>query len=107
MAVAYAKLYELILKNVKDEKKAKEFYDVVIELMKAGKIEIKNELKDELRGELATKEDIKYLYEKIEKEVEKIERDIKLVRRDMIIIALVIILATYAPEIIGKILLFR
>jgi len=107
MAVAYAKLYELILKNVKDEKKAKEFYDVVIELLKAGKIEIKNELKDELRSELATKEDIKYLDEKIEKEVEKIERDIKLVRRDMIIIALVIILAMYAPEIIGKILLFR
>ncbi len=78
-----------------------------LRLSKREKLLVKTELKDELRGELATKEDIKYLDEKIEKEVEKIERDIKLVRRDMIIIALVIILAMYAPEIIGKILLFR
>ena len=40
MAIAYAKLYELILKKVKDEKEAKEFYDVIIELMKEGKIEV-------------------------------------------------------------------
>ena len=71
-----------------------------LRLSKREKLLVKTELKDELRGELATKEDIRYLDEKIEKEI-------KLVRRDMIIIALVIILAMYAPEIIGKILLFR
>ena len=100
MAVAYAKLYEIIHKNVKDEKKAEELYNAIIEIVKEEKLSVKTELKDELRGELATKEDIRYLDEKIEKEI-------KLVRRDMIIIALVIILAMYAPEIIGKILLFR
>ncbi|AIJ04942.1 hypothetical protein JH146_0091 [Methanocaldococcus bathoardescens] len=100
MAIAYAKLYELILKKVKDEKEAREIYDIIIELNKENKIIIKNELKDELRSELATKEDIKYLDEKIEKEI-------KLLRRDMIIIALIIILSIYAPEIIGKLLLFK
>ncbi|ADC69105.1 conserved hypothetical protein [Methanocaldococcus sp. FS406-22] len=100
MAISYAKLYELILKKVKDEKEAREIYDIIIELNKENKIIIKNELKDELRSELATKEDIKYLDEKIEKEI-------KLLRRDMIIIALIIILSIYAPEIIGKLLLFK
>ena len=86
MAISYAKLYELILKKVKNEKEAREIYDIIIELNKENKIIIKNELKDELRSELATKEDIRYLDEKIEKEI-------KLLRRDMIIIALIIILS--------------
>jgi len=90
MAISYAKLYELILKKVKNEKEAREIYDIIIELNKENKIIIKNELKDELRSELATKEDIRYLDEKIEKEI-------KLLRRDMIIIALIIILSIYAP----------
>ena len=84
MAVAYAKLYELILKKVKDEKEAKEFYDVLIELMKEGKIEVKNELKDELRSELATKEDVRYLDWKID--AVKKELEYKLIIHTLIIL---------------------
>jgi hypothetical protein len=65
MAIAYAKLYELILKKVKDENEAKEFYDVIIELVKEGKIEVKTEVKEELKDELATKKDLELLEEKI------------------------------------------
>jgi len=38
MAVAYAKLYELIYKNVKDEKKAEELYRAVEEFIKQNEI---------------------------------------------------------------------
>ena len=125
MATAYTKLYELIYKNVKDEKKAEEIYRAVEEFIKENevrienkfkdeKIIIKNELKDELRGELATKEDIYILEEKmntieerIEKKIELIGRDLIIIRRDLIIIALIIILANYAPEILGKLMIFR
>ena len=83
MAVAYAKLYELILKKVKDEKEAKELYKIVEEFIKENeqriedkfkneKIIIKNELKDELKNELATKEDILL-----------VKKDIDLVREEM------------------------
>ena len=65
MAIAYAKLYELILKKVKDENEAKEFYDVIIELVKEGKIEVKTEVKEELKDELATKKDLELLEERI------------------------------------------
>ncbi len=58
MAIAYGKLYELILKKVRDEREAKEFYDIILELMKEGKLEVKTELKDELKDELATKKDL-------------------------------------------------
>ncbi len=54
MTVALPKLYELILKKVKDEKEAREIYNIILELNKENKVIIKNELKDEL----ATKEDI-------------------------------------------------
>ncbi|WP_423792101.1 hypothetical protein ACPB8Q_05080 [Methanocaldococcus indicus] len=74
MAVGYAKLYELILKKVKDEKEAREIYDIIIELNKENKIIIKNELKDELRSELATKEDILILEEKMNSIKEEILR---------------------------------
>ena len=80
MAIAYAKLYELILKN---------------------------ELKDELRGELATKEDVILLKNEIDIVRKELRTEIELIRRDMIIIALIIILAMYAPGIIEKLLLFK
>ena len=74
MAIAYAKLYELILKKVKDENEAKEFYDVIIELVKEGKIEVKTEVKEELKDELATKKDIAILEEKMNAMEERILR---------------------------------
>ncbi|WP_083774557.1 hypothetical protein [Methanocaldococcus jannaschii] len=90
---------------------AEELYNAIIEIIKENKTIIKNEVRDELRNELATKEDILLVEERLGKKIEllnqKIEREIKLVRRDMIIINLVIILAMYAPEIIGKLLIFR
>ncbi|EHP88518.1 hypothetical protein [Methanotorris formicicus] len=122
MAIAYAKLYELILKKVKDEKEAEELYKIVEEFIKENeqrieqkfkneKVIIKNELKDELRSELATKEDVLLAEERLRGEMkaleERLEKKIELVRRDVIIIALIIILAMYTPEIIGKLLLFK
>ena len=74
MAIAYAKLYGLILKKVKDENEAKEFYDVIIELVKEGKIEVKTEVKEELKDELATKKDIAILEEKMNAMEERILR---------------------------------
>ena len=65
MAVAYAKLYELILKKIKDEKEAKEYYDIIVELVREGKIEVKTEVKEELKDELATKKDLELLEERI------------------------------------------
>ena len=38
MAVAYAKLYEIIHKNVKNEKKTEKLYNAIIEIVKEGKI---------------------------------------------------------------------
>ncbi len=112
MAIAYAKLYELILKKVKDEKEAKEFYDVMIELMREGKIEVKNELKEELKDELATKKDIELVRGEMKAMKEEILRyvDNKIyeVREDinqikiLIIVTLlaVLILNPYAYEIV-------
>ena len=65
MAVAYAKLYEIIAKYIKDEKRAEELYNAVVEVIKEEKIIIKHELKDELKNELATKEDILLAEERI------------------------------------------
>jgi hypothetical protein len=105
MAVAYAKLYELILKKVKDEKEAREFYDVLIELMKEGKIEVKNELKDELRSELATKEDVRYLDWKID--AVKKELEYKLIIHTLIILFAIIITNPNAIELIKLLFEFR
>ncbi|ACV25364.1 hypothetical protein QIT38_gp24 [Methanocaldococcus fervens tailed virus 1] len=105
MAIAYAKLYELILKKVKDEKEAREFYDVIIELMKEGKIEVKNELKDELRGELATKEDVKYLEGKID--MVKKELEYKLIIHTLIILFAIIITNPNAIELIKLLFGFK
>ena len=109
MAIAYAKLYELILKKVKDENEAKEFYDVIIELVKEGKIEVKTEIKEELKDELATKKDIVILEEKMNAMEEGILRcvDNKLNQiKILILITLfaVIVLNPYAYEIVKAIL---
>jgi DNA polymerase elongation subunit (family B) len=87
MAIAYAKLYELILKKVKDEKEAEELYKIVEEFIKENeqrienkfkneKIIIKNELKDELKNELATKEDLIIIEERLRGEMKSMEERI-------------------------------
>ena len=65
MAVAYAKLYEIIHKKIKDEKEAEDLYNSIIEIIKEGKLSVKNELKEELKDELATKKDLELLEERI------------------------------------------
>ncbi|MEO2117267.1 MAG: hypothetical protein ABGW92_02525 [Methanocaldococcus sp.] len=88
MAVAYAKIYELILKNIKDEKKAEELYKAVEEFIKENekriedkfkneKVIIKHELKDELKNELATKEDVLLAEERLERKIEVLEQQLK------------------------------
>ena len=47
MAIAYAKLYELILKKVKDEEEAKELYKIVEEFIKENEQRIENKFKNE------------------------------------------------------------
>ena len=85
----YGKLYELILKKVRDEREAKEFYDIILELMKEGKLEVKTELKDELKDELATKKDLELWGEKILRYVDNKLYQIKIM---LIIIFFTIIL---------------
>ncbi|AIJ04912.1 hypothetical protein JH146_0061 [Methanocaldococcus bathoardescens] len=88
MAITYAKLYELIYKNVKDEKKAEELYKIVEEFIKENeqriedkfkneKVIIKNELKDELKNELATKEDILLTKTELKNEIDLVREEIK------------------------------
>ena len=105
MAVAYAKLYELILKKVKDEKEAEELYNAIIEIVKEEKLAVKTELKDELRGELATKEDIKYLDGKIE--MVKKELEYKLIIHTLIILFAIIITNPNAIELIKLLFGFK
>jgi len=80
MAVAYAKLYELIYRYVEDRQKAEEFCKVVDEIfkeqkehLKESKSNIKNELRDELRNELSTKEDILIVEERLTGKIESME----------------------------------
>ncbi len=112
MAIAYAKLYELILKKVKDEKEAREFYDVIIELMREGKIEVKNELKDELRSELATKEDVLLVKKEIDvvrEEIKSLEErmNYKLIIHTLIILFAIIITNPNAIELIKLLFGFK
>ena len=89
---------------------------------------LKLELKEELRKELATKEDLELMGEKIlryvdnkinqvnekinqldkkiDEEFYQLDKKVDTLKRDIIIVALIIILANYAPSIIGKILSF-
>ena len=76
MAVAYNKLYEL-LKNVKDEKEAEELCKIIERFFEEKCREevskkfdeqkpiFKAELKEDLKGELATKKDLELLEERI------------------------------------------
>ena len=59
---------------------------------------MKNDLRDELRKELATKDDI-YILDK------KIDTEIKLLKRDLIIV--IIIMSIVGPEIFKFISLFK
>ena len=81
----------------------------------------KNELREELKKELAGRDDIllvKYelkneigslrkdveiIRTELKNETKDLSKDIGLVRRDMIIIALILLLAIYIPTILGKI----
>ena len=86
MAVAYAKLYELILKKVKDEKEAEDLCKIIERFFEEKcrqevskkfdeqKPVFKAELKDELKDELATKNDIALLEERMNSMEEKILR---------------------------------
>ncbi|ADC70511.1 conserved hypothetical protein (plasmid) [Methanocaldococcus sp. FS406-22] len=109
MAVSYARIYELLLKYVKDEKKAMECYDVVVEVIKEIEREAREGVKDDLRDELATKKDIALLEEKMNSMEERILRyvDNKFNQiKILILITLfaVIVLNPYAYEIVKAIL---
>ena len=109
MAVSYARIYELLLKYVKDEKKAMECYDVVVEIIKEIEREAREGAKNDLRDELATKKDIALLEEKMNSMEERILRyvDNKFNQiKILILITLfaVIVLNPYAYEIVKAIL---
>ncbi len=109
---------EIIL--LKEEKLEKQENQRILKEMKYYKSTIKNELKDELKKDLAGRDDILLVkYElknemsSLRKEVEMIRaelknetkdvaKEIRLIRRDMIIIALILLLAIYVPTILGK-----
>jgi ABC-type Fe3+/spermidine/putrescine transport system ATPase subunit len=87
MAVAYSKLYEIIYKNVDNKEKAENIYKAVEEFIKENeqrienkfkdeKVIIKNELKDELKKELSTKEDIIILEQKMDTMEERLKRHV-------------------------------
>ena len=109
MAIAYAKLYEIIHKKVKDEKEAEELYNVIVEIVKEGKLLVKNELKEELRNELSTKEDILLVKKEIEMvrnelnqkiEITKKELEYKMIIQTLIILFAIIITNQNAIELI-------
>jgi dTDP-glucose pyrophosphorylase len=97
MAIAYAKLYEIIHKKVKDEKEAEELYNAIVEIVKEGKLLVKNELKEELRNELSTKEDILLVEERLKKKIELLNQKIEITKKEleykMIIQTLIILFA--------------
>ena len=81
-------MYELIYKNVKDKKKAEELYKIVEEFIKENeqriedkfkneKVIIKNELKDELRSELAIKEDILLTKTELKNEIDLVREEMR------------------------------
>ena len=102
MAVSYARIYELLLKYVKDEKKAMECYDVVVEIIKEIEREAREGAKNDLRDELATKKDLELLEERILRYVDNKFNQIKI----LILITLfaVVVLNPYAYEIVKAVL---
>ena len=116
MAIAYAKLYEIIHKKVKDEKEAEELYNAIVEIVKEGKLLVKNELKEELRNELSTKEDILLVEERLKKkivlfnqkiEITKKELEYKMIIQTLIILFAIIITNQNAIELIKLLFGFR
>ncbi|GEM_PF-1947410 len=127
MAMAYTKLYELI-KNVKDEKEAEELCKIIEKFFESQckenvskkfeeqKPVLKLEIKEELRKELATKEDLELIGEKIlryvgnkinqvnekinqldrkiDEEFYQLDKKVDTLKKDIIIIALIIILGS-------------
>ena len=105
MAVSYARIYELLLKYVKDEKKAMECYDVVVEIIKEIEREAREGAKNDLRDELATKKDLELLEERIlryvDNKIYEVRNDITQIKILVIITLLaVVILNPYAYEIV-------
>jgi len=89
---------ELYHRIQKLETENRELREILNNKLKDEKILIKTELRDELRKELATKEDI-YILDK------KIDTEIKLLKRDLIIV--IIIMSIVGPEIFNFISLFK
>jgi hypothetical protein len=89
---------ELYHRIQKLETENRELREILNNKLKDEKILIKTELRDELRKELATKEDI-YILDK------KIDTEIKLLKRDLIIV--IIIMSIVGPEIFNFISMFK
>ncbi|ADC70390.1 conserved hypothetical protein [Methanocaldococcus sp. FS406-22] len=95
MAIAYAKLYELVYKYVQDKEKAEIISKAIEEFIKENeqridkrfeesKIIIKNELKDELKNELATKEDILLTKTELKNEIELVREEMKAMKEEIL-----------------------
>ena len=123
MAVAYNKLYEL-LKNVKDEKEAEELCKIIERFFEEKcreevskkfdeqKSIFKAELKEDLKDELATKNDIALLEERMNSMEEKIlryvdnkfyELDKKTDRIFYLIVVFMIVYVLTNPQVMGVI----
>ena len=123
MAVAYNRLYEL-LKNVKDEKEAEELCKIIERFFEEkcrGEVSkkfdeqkpvFKAELKEDLKDELATKNDIALLEERMNSMEEKIlryvdnkfyELDKKTDRIFYLIIVFMIVYVLTNPQVMGVI----
>ena len=89
---------ELYHRIQKLETESRELREILNNKLKDEKILIKTELRDELRKELATKDDI-YISDK------KIDTEIKLLKRDLIIV--IIIMSIVGPEVLNFISLFK
>ena len=121
MAVAYNKLYEL-LKNVKDEKEAEELCKIIERFFEEKcreevskkfdeqKPVFKAELKEDLKDELATKNDIALLEERMNSMEEKIlryvdnkfyELDKKTDRIFYLIVVFMIVYVLTNPQVMG------
>ena len=82
MAIAYAKLYELVYKYVQDKEKAEIISKAIEEFIKENEQRIDKRfeenkiLKDELKNELATKEDLMLVEERLRGEMKAMEERI-------------------------------
>ena len=95
---------------------AEELYNAIVEIVKEGKLLVKNELKEELRNELSTKEDILLVKKEIEMvrnelnqkiEITKKELEYKMIIQTLIILFAIIITNQNAIELIKLLFGFR